>query len=1080
LAVTAQEPQPAPGGVEEAAPTTIYLKDEKGNLVPVPGFSYEHYRDLVLQAERSDTDPPPYTLEKLSLKGAVDGDIYRGELDVVVHVRKAGWVMVPLRLPRAALRDAISGSVNPKPTSPAETTDVIHRFDAKEGHVVWLWGGKDRRHTLRLPLSTPLVRVGGEEQLPLSLPKASEARLTIDVPKLISSAAPKVGDGLVETTFRDGRSQITVMGAAGELTLAWRPEEMSSARILDLDASSEIAVNVETRDTIGLVAKMHVSRTGGSVRRVFVRLPPQTELVPRRARDFTTAVATSDDLSEAGYDPQRLANVAVARVDFERPAETADFSVEAAFKPALAERGNAVESAGFEVLGSSRQSGFVNVYVPPGWSLKATPNAAVFRTDEDPALLGQNRATARYRFVRQPFSLPLEIAPQPPRTVVEPMFVATVQSQRVALAATLDYQVRGPRPAFVEVQLAGWHLDSAGPESLVEFEPPAPDRAARLNLQPGPSGDFSVQLQLHRDLPADSLEVDFGLPQALATQALPATLFVTAADNVALTPQTDDLRGLVPESRAPQLPPGLAGRTLIYRELPASPEPPRFVADVQMRKRRVTTTIEGRVQIGAQRADVEQNLSLQVAYEPLSSLLLDAPADATLADLRILQDGQLLESREETLGGAAGIPLRRWRVELLEPILGTVELNVRYRVKLPEEDHLQLPLIGAAEEDGIVTARQQLTFESRRTGTHTLIPSHADDPGVATSETPQGTVLTWPRRASLLELDRALAGRTSGPALQVERQWVQIWLSPAARRDRLVAQLVGMGEQISVTLPTGVLASDITALVDGQPPRTLRLEGQSLVIRVDPSTERARTLELWHLMPGQTTSLVPRQWVLDLPRINGAASPAQCWLQVLTPASEQVLFSPSPITPEQSWRKRGWLWKRAGALTTHELEQWSGAVRTEEAPADMNEALFMTLGQLPSLDVVVWGSRWLWTCVAGGVLVAGMLAYYLSRGRMLVFIGLLSASALLATYLAPELTLNVSQYAGVGLLLLVAVTWSLRVSGARPEGLLSTGTTLTPPRPEPSGVSSSSGRRGSSLTRSAPKVLAEAASEEAR
>jgi hypothetical protein len=420
LPAFAQEPQPAPGAVEELPTTTIYLKDEKGNLVPVPGFSYEHYRDLVLQAERSDTDPPPYAIEKLILKGTIDGDVCRIELEAVVHVRKAGWVMVPLRLSRAALRDAYSSSVDPKPASAAETTDVIHRFDAKEGHVVWLWGGKDRRHTLRFPLSTQLVRSAGDEQLLLSLPKASEARLTIDLPKAIDQAMLKTGGGLVETTSRDGRSQIAVMGATGELALAWQPQEMQSARVLDLDASSEIAVNVETRDTIGFSAKLHVSRAGGAVRRSFVRLPPESELVPRRARDFTTAVATAQDLSEAGFDPQRLASVVVARVDFEKPAESSDFTVEAVFKPAAASQGSAVESAGFEVLGAGRQTGFVSVYVPPGWSLKATPDAAVFRTDEAPTLLGQNRATARYRFVRQPFSLPLEIAPQPPRTVVEP------------------------------------------------------------------------------------------------------------------------------------------------------------------------------------------------------------------------------------------------------------------------------------------------------------------------------------------------------------------------------------------------------------------------------------------------------------------------------------------------------------------------------------------------------------------------------------------------------------------------------------------------------------------------------------
>jgi hypothetical protein len=255
--------------------------------------------------------------------------------------------------------------------------------------------------------------------------------------------------------------------------------------------------------------------------------------------------------------------------------------------------------------------------------------------------------------------------------------------------------------------------------------------------------------------------------------------------------------------------------------------------------------------------------------------------------------------------------------------------------------------------------------------------------------------------------------------------------------------------------------------------------GQALIIQVDPSEQDRRTLELWYLMPGYPSSLVPQQRILELARINGAAATAQSWLQVLTPANEQVLYSPSPVTPEQSWRKRGWLWKRAGALTTRELEEWSGAQQVNEPTGDTNEALFMTLGQPPLLDVVVWGSRWLWLCVAGGVLFAGMLAYYLSRGRLVVIISGLAAVALVATLLAPELTLSVSQYAGVGLLLLVAVTWSLRVSGTRPEGVPPTVSASTVYRPEPPRSDSRSGRRGSSLTPS-KKALAQTAAEEAR
>jgi hypothetical protein len=390
-----------------------------------------------------------------------------------------------------------------------------------------------------------------------------------------------------------------------------------------------------------------------------------------------------------------------------------------------------------------------------------------------------------------------------------------------------------------------------------------------------------------------------------------------------------------------------------------------------------------------------------------------------------------------------------------------------------------LPLLAPAEEEGVITARQQVMLVQSSTAENLFAPRHLDDPGISVNETPQGTVLVWPRRAALLELDRALGVRTAGPALQIDRQWLQLWLAPALRRDRLVARVAGAGESFSVTLPTGVTASDITVLVDGQSPRRLKLDGQSLSIEVGASTQDVRTLELWYLMPGYPSSLAPQQRVLELPRINAAATPAQCWLQVVTPASEQVLYSPSPVTPEQAWRKRGWLWKRAGALSTSELEAWSGAKPEELPSAEINEALFMTLGQPPQLDVVVWGSRWLWLCVAGGVLFAGMLAYYVSRGRLIAVIGGLAALALVFVLLAPELVLSVSQYAGVGLLLLVAVMWSVRVTGTqalvdRPATHPVPSTNRLDLRPD-----SRSARRGSSLTPSR-KALLETTAEEAR
>jgi len=140
----------------------------------------------------------------------------------------------------------------------------------------------------------------------------------------------------------------------------------------------------------------------------------------------------------------------------------------------------------------------------------------------------------------------------------------------------------------------------------------------------------------------------------------------------------------------------------------------------------------------------------------------------------------------------------------------------------------------------------------------------------------------------------------------------------------------------------------------------------------------------------------------------------------------------------------------------------------------------MTLGQPALLDVVVWGTRWLWFCVAGGVLAAGVAAHYFSRGRLAAIAGGMVGIALLATLIAPELTLSISQYAGVGILLLIAVVWSLRVSGMPIGPGRALGLSSPIRRAESSRADSRSGRYGSSVIASPQGLAATATAQEVR
>jgi hypothetical protein len=662
----------------------------------------------------------------------------------------------------------------------------------------------------------------------------------------------------------------------------------------------------------------------------------------------------------------------------------------------------------------------------------------------------------------------LEAAPQPPRTEVESTYFAAVEAQRVTLAGTLDYQVRGPRPEYLDLEIGDWTLDAIGPESLVELEtPPEPGKPVRMTLLPGMQSEFSVQVQLHREVPADSVMLAFDLPRAVATRVQPSTLTITSADNIALSPSSDELRSLVPEERTLSAT-SSPTRQLLYREV-QSTEPARFVAGLQVRQRRVTAMIEGRLQVGGRQAAVEQRMRLDIAYEPLGFLMLEAPASAGLSTLQVFKDEQLLDLREEALSDAPGQTpaVRHWRVELPEPTTGSLMLVVQYEVTVSADEHINVPLVTLVESASLVVARQQLQVESPADQRLLLGDAHTDEPGLSSHESTHGLEVAWPRKASLLQLHRSADRPSIGPTLRIEKQWLQVWLSTGVRRDRFVAGLSGVQERFSVLLPPGVPAEEVRVLIDGAAPRNVSLQEQRLSIEVGPGDD-SRTLELWYLLPGPSASIWPQRHSLPVPRIAGAATPRESWIQVVTPATDQVLYASFAAVPQMTWRKRSWLWQRAGARTTEELVDWLGATTSPEPfPLDANDALFVTLGPVANVEVVVGGRRWMWIFIGGGVLCAGLLIHYLSRGRSWVVMAALAAAGCLLAVFSPELALGLSQVVGVALLLLVAVIWSMRTSGRSEPA---TAVTVAPGR----GSDSRAVRRDPSSTNA---VLAPAARE---
>src|SRR5262245_50068137 len=99
-ATSESPPRPAAGTVEAGKPSdgleaspldTIWMRDAKGNLVPVVGIPFEEFEQL-LRAKKgfSPAAAPAYTLEAVSLVGKANKGFADLQLTATIRVREPG------------------------------------------------------------------------------------------------------------------------------------------------------------------------------------------------------------------------------------------------------------------------------------------------------------------------------------------------------------------------------------------------------------------------------------------------------------------------------------------------------------------------------------------------------------------------------------------------------------------------------------------------------------------------------------------------------------------------------------------------------------------------------------------------------------------------------------------------------------------------------------------------------------------------------------------------------------------------------------------------------------------------------
>ena len=1014
----ASSPSIIPGGesaapnVEESRPAIYYLPDKQGKLQPVLDFPYQDFVDLYKLKNRLSRreQPPLYSIQRISAAGAAKETHAELSVQFQIVVRDDDWVRVPLRLNQALLRGAVEYRGDGK---------QFVNYDGEEaGYVCWIRGKANSQHEITLSMLVPLESAGDETRLNLCVPRATASELKLAVPVANAVGAVSEGATLLPTASNSGETEFAAVGLVGNFQLAWHKPNLAADASVVLDAVGTVLAKLDGR-SISTEAVLSVRSHGAAFDRVTVRLPPKTDFVGGKS-DGATFTPLDANGKSGKSNGQHLVEVRFPKKTV-GPVEI-QLSGRRDYDPIKSQAW--CELAGFEVVGAARQWGTLAVATGGDWQVLWGASRETRQIDQLPETLRKEDTIAGFEYSSQPYSLPIRLTPRKTRISVEPEYVLSVERNQMRLDGKLKYTIRGAKVSTVEIAIPGWELDEAGPDELVTTASVVVEaNVALVPLDRAMSGTMEMQLRAHRAIPAGATSLSVRLPRPQGGEVGPASLAVTAADNVELTPNAQAIEGLVRQRTTPPMKiPARQQEPLFYRGIGGEAV---FAADFRVHARHVTVEAASHVHIAKRMATVEQNFSYTIAYEPIDQLTVAIPLSAAKQIQATLSGSSAsLAVSASKLAGDDPAATVSAVIALPEPRIGDCELTLRYSVPLAEAtaDPTSVSVPLAMPEDGELLSNTAAVKAEKNIR---VSPQKGLwNPNSLDAADSADLLLAAPNRTDSLELRLQRAENETAGAIVVERAWVQSWLTSAARQDRAVFQFAADRKELEIVLPVGVAAAQAAVLVDGR-----RVEPQTLAERriSIPLGERRNggrcTVELQYHFSQPRTPCGAMDFAF--PRIQPDVWMRRMYWQLILPANEHLLASPEGFSGESVWRWRVWHLDRTPSVDQTQLETWSGASPSNRLPNGANVYLFSAIGNVKEASVQTAGRTWLVLWASGGVLAIGLLLIYIPRIRHPATLFAAGVALAAAGWIAPEPALILAQAAAAGLALAI-LAWLLK------------------------------------------------------
>jgi hypothetical protein len=876
--------------------------------------------------------------------------------------------------------------------------------------------------------------------------------------------------------------------------------------------------------------RMTIFSAGGTFSEFQLRLPPGAAMTEENPRWLTVERgADGRDLVKVKHEPTSRYSLALSLVHPHDPGG----------KPP-------VELGKYEVLGAVRQWGYLSLEVEDNhqarWGTLDPQHVSRIAVADLPRefledmKLVPSDADAAFELFSAQSSLTVACARARPRVRVEPDQVVFVEGDRLRLEALLRYTTDRPI-SQVQFELPpgdDWQdvkVDSTPTQMVqqpvtVDSAPagrgPTGRKLVTVDLKSGAGNSFTLRVSATKKLAteqgkAEPGNITFGVLQ-IPGQSASGRLWVQPADEVSLTPvagssatgaekdkakaaekKTDrEIVALSPLEPAPSLPEGVDRQG--YKQPATCYRVESFGATFAGRlgshPQRLSLASETDVSVEAVSAEaarvrVQQRLRADLENRPLSELTLDVPPELDGLQVDLTVDGKTLRGLallSDRATATAPADPRRKHLQFASPLRpGKFVLQLSYQQpwapesqRGPGRQRVVVPLVtplSGTWRQGSLSLTAKDGFSARLAGASAETWRALAEDSSAGPDAPQRFQATQPASEAVLEV---LWG-----AAVVHRLWLDSWLSPDKRIDRLVCNFTSDRHPLRIQLPPGA-AGSLQAVLDGKPLRQAAADDQD-IFEVAPSAA-SRTLELRYEVlagPGGLTAQ------LDPARPTDEAWVRETYWRLVLPERRYLLWSPGDVQREFSWQWSKWGWGRTSRRMPDEAAGGDLAL-----PEGVNAYLFSTLGPPPAIRVASADIFWLVFVASGLAFVAGALVLTvpgLRRREVLLGVaGLLVVVALLY----PEPFLLVAQAASLGvaavvlflaLKLLVAASRPFVTRGAggstlAPSGVFrgsSAPTRLTPNRAATSGGSSRAATVSSQQTPAAkagPVVAVEVAS----